>query len=53
MGLVAAAIVLGLILFVLGLAVKALKWLIIIAVVVWLVGLFRGYQARRGGTRRF
>ncbi len=51
MGLVAAAIVVGLILLVLGLALKALKWLIIIAVIVWLVGAFRGWQARRGAGR--
>lgn len=52
MGLVAAAVVLGLILLVLGLAMKALKWLIILAIVVWLVGLFRGIQAKRGGAGR-
>jgi hypothetical protein len=51
MGLVVAAVVIGLILLVLGIAVKALKWLIIIAVVVWLVGAFRGWQARRGAGR--
>jgi hypothetical protein len=51
MGVVAAAILVGLILLILGVAVKALKWLIIIAVVVWLVGLYRGYQMRRGAGR--
>ena len=52
MGVVAAAVLLGLVLLVLGIAVKALKWLIIIAVVVWLVGLYRGYQVRRGAGPR-
>jgi Na+-transporting methylmalonyl-CoA/oxaloacetate decarboxylase gamma subunit len=51
MGLVAAAVLVGLILLILGIAVKALKWLIIIAVVVWLVGAFRAWQARRGAGR--
>jgi hypothetical protein len=46
-GVVAALIVLGLVLLVLGLVVKALKWLIIIAVLVWVAGLVRGYLARR------
>jgi hypothetical protein len=51
MGVVAAAILLGLVLLIVGLIAKALKWLIIIAVVVWLVGLYRGYQVRRGAGR--
>jgi hypothetical protein len=51
MGLVAAAVLVGLILLILGIAVKALKWLIIIAVIVWLVGAFRGWQTRRGAGR--
>jgi hypothetical protein len=49
MGLVLAAIVLGAILLVLGIVIKAAKWLIIIAIVVWLVGAVRGFMARRGG----
>ena len=51
MGVVAVAVVIGLILLILGIAAKALKWLIIIAVIVWLVGLWRGYQMRRGSRR--
>jgi hypothetical protein len=47
MGLVLAAIAVGLVLLILGLVVKALKWLIIIAVVVWLAGLVRAFLARR------
>ena len=41
----------ALILLILGLAVKALKWLIIIAVVVWMVGAVRGFLARRSSSR--
>lgn len=41
--LVAAAIVLA----ILGLVLKALKWMLIIAIVLFLVGLFRGFTARR------
>lgn len=48
MGVVAAAVVIGLVLLILGIAIKALKWLIIIAVVVWLVGLVRGVMMKRG-----
>jgi hypothetical protein len=47
MGVVAAAVLIGLVLLILGIVVKAVKWLIIIAVVVWLVGLVRGIQMRR------
>jgi hypothetical protein len=49
MGVVAAAVLIGLVLLILGIVVKAVKWLIIIAVVVWLVGAVRGYQMRRRG----
>lgn len=55
MGVIAAAVLIGLILLILGIAVHALKWLIIIAVVVWLVGAVRGWMLRRGtgpGSRR-
>lgn len=48
MGVVLAAVLIGLVLLILGIVVKAVKWLIIIAVVVWLVGLVRGIQMRRG-----
>jgi hypothetical protein len=41
----------GLILLILGLVVKALKWLIIIAIVVWVVGAVRGWLARRSSSR--
>lgn len=41
--LIVAAIVLG----ILALIVKALKWALIIAVVLFAVGLFRGFVARR------
>ena len=45
--LIVAAIVLGIV----GLVVKALKWALIIAVIVFLVGLFRGFMARRTTSR--
>jgi hypothetical protein len=45
--LVLLLIVAGIIVLVLGLALKALKWLIIIAVVLWLVAAVRGFMARR------
>ncbi|MCW2545557.1 MAG: hypothetical protein JWN96_17, partial [Mycobacterium sp.] len=32
-------------------ALKALKWLIIIAVVIWLVAAVRGFIARRSSSR--
>jgi Na+-transporting methylmalonyl-CoA/oxaloacetate decarboxylase gamma subunit len=47
MGLVLAALAVGLVLLILGIAVKALKFLIILAVVVWVAGLVRGYLAKR------
>jgi hypothetical protein len=49
--LVLLLIVAGIILLVLGLALKALKWLIIIAVVVWGVAAVRGFLARRSSSR--
>jgi hypothetical protein len=49
--LVLLLIVAGIILLVLGLALKALKWLIIIAVVVWVVAAVRGFIARRSSSR--
>jgi hypothetical protein len=49
--LVLLLIVAGIILLVLGLALKALKWLIIIAVVVWVVAAVRGFLARRSSSR--
>lgn len=51
MPLVLLLIVAGIILLVLGLALKALKWLIIIAVVVWVVAAVRGFMARRSSSR--
>ncbi len=51
MPLVVLAVVVGLVLLILGLALKALKWLIIIAIVVWIAGAVRGYLARRSGSR--
>ncbi len=45
------ALVVGLVLLILGLVLKALKWLIIIAVVVWVVGAVRGFMARRSSSR--
>ncbi|MBA3419802.1 MAG: hypothetical protein ACR2KO_05810 [Geodermatophilaceae bacterium] len=47
MGLVVGLILLAIALAVLGLVIKALKWLIIIAVVVLVVGLARGAIAGR------
>jgi hypothetical protein len=49
--LVLFAIAVGLILLILGLVVKALKWLIIIAIVVWAVGAVRGLRARHSSSR--
>jgi hypothetical protein len=49
--LVLLLIVAGIILLVLALAVKALKWLIIIAVVVWVIAAVRGFIARRSSSR--
>ena len=48
-GLLATLLVVGAVLLVLGLVIKTLKWLIIIAVVVWLIGLVRGVLAKRSG----
>jgi hypothetical protein len=50
-GLVLLLIVAGIIVLVLALALKALKWLIIIAVVIWLVAAVRGFIARRSSSR--
>ncbi|MDQ1633265.1 MAG: hypothetical protein QOJ32_74, partial [Frankiaceae bacterium] len=47
--LLGTLLLIGLILLVIGLVFKALKWLIIIAVVVWLFGLVRGVLAKRSG----
>ena len=51
MGLVLLFIVAGIIVLVLALVLKALKWLIIIAVVLWLVAAVRGFIARRSSSR--
>ena len=51
MPLILLLIVAGIILLVLGLVLKALKWLIIIAVVVWVVAAVRGFIARRSSSR--
>ena len=48
-GLLGTLAVVGLVLLVIGLVFKALKWLIIIAIVVWLFGLVRGALAKRSG----
>lgn len=50
MGLVLALIVLALILGVVGLVVRAVRWLLIIAVVVLLAGIARGVLARKAGV---
>jgi hypothetical protein len=49
--ILALAILIGLVLLILGLVVHALKWLIIIALVVWAVTAVRGYLMRRSGSR--
>lgn len=46
MGLVIGLIILALILGGVGLAVEALRWLLIIAVIVFVVGLFTGARGR-------
>lgn len=46
MGLVLALIVLAVIFGVIGLVVRALKWLLILAVALLVAGLIRGYAAR-------
>ena len=51
MAIVALAVVIGLVLLILGLCVHALKWLIIVAIVVWIFGAVRGFLARRSSTR--
>lgn len=48
-GLLGTLLLVGLILLVLGLVIKTAKWLIIIAVVVWVAGLVRGVLAKRSG----
>jgi hypothetical protein len=50
MGLVVLLIVLAIILGAIGLAVAALKWLLIIAAIVFVVGLIRGVTAGRTRT---
>ncbi len=52
MGLVIALIVIALVLGAVGIVAEALRWLLIIAAVVLLVGLVRGVMARgTSGTR--
>jgi hypothetical protein len=51
MGLLLALIVLAVIFGVVGLAVSALKWLLIIAAVLLIIAVFRGIMARGRGTR--
>lgn len=46
MGVVIALVLLALLLGGLGLAVEALRWLIIIALVLFVVGAFTGFRAR-------
>jgi hypothetical protein len=46
LGLIALAIVLA----VIGLAYTAVKWLLIVAVVIFLLGVLRAYVGSRGGT---
>jgi len=50
MGAVVLLIVLAIVLGVLGLVVKTLKWLIIVAVVLFLFGLLRGWMAGKRGA---
>jgi hypothetical protein len=50
MGLVLALIVLALVFGVIGLVVRALKWLLIIAVALLVAGLVRGYAAGKTST---
>jgi uncharacterized membrane protein len=49
MGLVLALLILALLFGGIGLAVEGLKWLLIIALVLFVVGAFSGYRGR--GTR--
>ena len=51
MAILALAVLIGLVLLILGLVVHALKWLIIIAVVIWAVAAVRGFLARRTSSR--
>ena len=51
MAILALAVLIGLVLLILGLAVHALKWLIIIALIVWARTAVRGYFVRRSGSR--
>lgn len=48
LGLIALAIVLA----VVGLAYTAVKWLLIVAVVIFLLGVLRAFVGSRGGTSR-
>ena len=48
LGLIALAVILA----VIGLAYTAVKWLLIVAVVVFLLGVLRAYVSSRGGTTR-
>jgi hypothetical protein len=47
LGLFALAIIVALI----GLAVAAVKWLLVVAVVLFLIGVLRALMSSRGGTR--
>ena len=51
MGIVIAFVVLALLLGVIGLVVRALKWLLILAVVALLAAFARGYLATKQRTR--
>ncbi len=48
MGLVAVLLILALLLGGVGLFIEGLKWLLIIALVLFVVSLFTGYRGRRG-----
>lgn len=48
MGLVAVLLILALIFGGLGLFIEGLKWLLIIALVLFVVSFFTGYRGRRG-----
>ena len=50
MGLVALLLILALIFGGVGLFVEGLKWLLIIALVLIVVGAFTGYRGRAGGV---
>jgi hypothetical protein len=51
MGIVIALIVLAIILGAIGLIVAAAKWALIIALVLLIAGLVRGFMSRGSGTR--